>query len=456
MHQLHDHFHEFHDNLHDIQSHVSDGFHHLQNRFQDKLQHFQDHLGHPRSQGLGHAYDKPPDNNDTPSDPKSPSQSLYSPPSSSPSLSSFSSSSVSSPSSLVSLLDRLLRVEHLTRSHRPSLQTSSSSPTADSPPPPLSSSHHPHRHPLPESLSDLSAALSALAGSIESALPHRLDEVQFLLDFLNFPHLLNSKEKKGDLSLPDDDHPSLSSINPPPSPASSLSPPNHVNHYDFPSFSSPYASRHWPVEKWPIYVFLMGVMICLLTSSICHLFGCCQAHIALIIWRFDYAGIAILIVSSFYPTVWYGFLCHSTIRWTYLLVTTFMGVATVMVTLLEVFQTTAWRSVRAGLFVALGGWGAIPLLHSAWMFWDVEAMRKAFWGDIIMGACYVIGAMVYATRIPERWLPGKFDVLFHSHQIFHVLIVIAAYFHFGSTFQLLNWRDEVGGCLSSSLLSPRT
>ena len=36
------------------------------------------------------------------------------------------------------------------------------------------------------------------------------------------------------------------------------------------------------------------------------------------------------------------------------------------------------------------------------------------------------GALVYATRIPERWKPGAFDLMFHSHQLFHVAIIIAA------------------------------
>ena len=34
--------------------------------------------------------------------------------------------------------------------------------------------------------------------------------------------------------------------------------------------------------------------------------------------------------------------------------------------------------------------------------------------------CMQSGALVYAQRVPERWFPGKFDLFFHSHQIFHV------------------------------------
>lgn len=57
-----------------------------------------------------------------------------------------------------------------------------------------------------------------------------------------------------------------------------------------------------------------------------------------------------------------------------------------------------------------------------------------------------LGALVYAMRVPERWLPGRFDLLLHSHQIFHLLIVLAALVHYKAVTILLAWRDSVGGC----------
>jgi len=68
---------------------------------------------------------------------------------------------------------------------------------------------------------------------------------------------------------------------------------------------------NWPVKTWPVYVFTIGAMACLLTSATCHLFGCCAAHVSRFIWRFDYLGIAILIVCSFYPQTYYGKLSPS-------------------------------------------------------------------------------------------------------------------------------------------------
>lgn len=82
---------------------------------------------------------------------------------------------------------------------------------------------------------------------------------------------------------------------------------------------------HWPTPRWPIYTFLAGAMGCLLCSSVCHLFACCSQHVSETIWRFDYAGIALLIVTSFFPPVYYGFLCEPFWMVFYLVTTTILG-----------------------------------------------------------------------------------------------------------------------------------
>lgn len=43
------------------------------------------------------------------------------------------------------------------------------------------------------------------------------------------------------------------------------------------------------------------------------------------IWKYDYAGIVVLIVASFIPPVFYGFLCEPLLRNFYLSTTSAMG-----------------------------------------------------------------------------------------------------------------------------------
>lgn len=56
------------------------------------------------------------------------------------------------------------------------------------------------------------------------------------------------------------------------------------------------------------------------------------------------------------------------------------------------------------------------------------------------------GAIIFACRIPERWYPGKFDIVGHSHQLWHAAVVLAAWVHFLAIMILLQWRDASGGC----------
>lgn len=41
----------------------------------------------------------------------------------------------------------------------------------------------------------------------------------------------------------------------------------------------------------------------------------------------------------------------------------------------------------------------------------------------------VFTVLFYAGHIPEVFFPGCFDIFFHSHQIFHVVVIIATYRH---------------------------
>lgn len=200
----------------------------------------------------------------------------------------------------------------------------------------------------------------------------------------------------------------------------------------------------WPTTRWPMHVFTAGACVCLLTSSLCHLFGCCNWHISKTIWRLDYFGIVVLIMASFVPGVYYGFMCNYFIRNLYLGITFVLGVATSCVALMSFFQAKRFRPFRASLFVTLGLWGAVPIIHARLL--HGPDMGKPLVHSVAMGLVYMGGAFVYAMRIPERWKPGAFDIAFHSHQLFHVAVIVAAFVHYRGLQVLINWRDASGGC----------
>ncbi|KAK2426359.1 heptahelical protein [Trifolium repens] len=200
-----------------------------------------------------------------------------------------------------------------------------------------------------------------------------------------------------------------------------------------------------PITRWPFYAFLGGAMFCLLASSVCHLLSCHSERVSYIMLRLDYAGIAALISTSFYPPVYYSFMCYPFFCNLYMGSITLLGIATILVSLLPVFQTPEFRTIRASLFLGMGLSGAIPIMHKLFLFWGEPEVFYTTGYEILMGALYGLGALVYATRIPERWMPGKFDIAGHSHQLFHVLVVAGAYTHYHAGLVYLRWRD-LRGC----------
>ncbi|KAK4712077.1 hypothetical protein R3W88_006590 [Solanum pinnatisectum] len=199
-----------------------------------------------------------------------------------------------------------------------------------------------------------------------------------------------------------------------------------------------------PITRWPFYAFLGGAMFCLLASSTCHLLSCHSERLSYIMLRLDYAGIAALISTSFYPPVYYSFMCYPFFCNLYLGFITLLGIGTILGSLLPVFQTPEYRVIRASLFFGMGLSGAVPILHKLVLFWHQPEALHTTGYELLMGIFYGIGALIYAMRVPERWMPGKFDIAGHSHQLFHVLVVAGAYTHYHAGLVYLRWRDLQG------------
>ncbi|KAJ7557664.1 hypothetical protein O6H91_04G005100 [Diphasiastrum complanatum] len=199
-----------------------------------------------------------------------------------------------------------------------------------------------------------------------------------------------------------------------------------------------------PVSRWPFYVFMGGAMACLLASSSCHLLSCHSARLSYFMWRVDYAGIAAMIATSFYPPVYYIFQCDPVWKNLYLTGITLLGFSTVSVSLVPSFQRPKYRKLRALLFVGMGGSGVIPAVHALISNWHEPICFTLLAYEIGMALFYISGVLIYVTRIPERWRPGLFDIAGHSHQIFHLLVIAGAYTHYQAGLMVLEWRDAKG------------
>lgn len=199
-----------------------------------------------------------------------------------------------------------------------------------------------------------------------------------------------------------------------------------------------------PVTRWPFLVFLAGSMFCLLSSSICHLFCCHSRRLNILLLRIDYTGITVMIITSFFPPIYYIFQCEPRWHFIYLGGVTALGIFTIVTLLSPALSAGKFRAFRALLFCSMGFFGFVPAIHAAIVNWSNPKRDITLAYESAMALFYLTGTMFYVIRIPERWKPGWFDLAGHSHQIFHVFVVFGALAHYSATLVFLEWRDRFG------------
>uniref|UniRef100_A0A8C9WSY8 Adiponectin receptor 1a n=1 Tax=Sander lucioperca TaxID=283035 RepID=A0A8C9WSY8_SANLU len=199
---------------------------------------------------------------------------------------------------------------------------------------------------------------------------------------------------------------------------------------------------------------LFSSVLCLSFSWLFHTVYCHSEKVSRTFSKLDYSGIALLIMGSFVPWLYYSFYCSPQPRLIYLTIVCVLGIAAIIVAQWDRFSTPRHRPTRAGVFMGLGLSGIVPTMHFTIEEGFVKATTVGQMGWFyLMGAMYITGAGLYAARIPERYFPGKCDIWFHSHQIFHVLVVAAAFIHFYGVSNLQEFRYGLeGGCTDDTLL----
>ncbi|EHB02794.1 Adiponectin receptor protein 1 [Heterocephalus glaber] len=208
-----------------------------------------------------------------------------------------------------------------------------------------------------------------------------------------------------------------------------------------------------PLHEVVFRMFFLGTVLCLSFSWLFHTVYC--HSVSRTFSKLDYSGIALL-MGSFVPWLYYSLYCSPQPRLIYLSIVCVLGTSAITVAQWDRFATPKHRQTRAGVFLGLGLSGVVPIMH----FTITEGFGKATtvgqmgW-FFLMAVMYITGAGLCAAHIPERFFPGKYDIWFQSHQIFHVLVVAAAFVHFYGVSNLQEFHYGLqGGCTDDSLAEP--
>jgi adiponectin receptor len=160
----------------------------------------------------------------------------------------------------------------------------------------------------------------------------------------------------------------------------------------------------------------------------------------------DYTGISLLVAASIGTTQYTAFYCEPTSRLIYLSLTFIFGIAGIILPWHPTFNRADMSWARVGFYVTLAATGFVPLGQLTYERGFAATMY--FYAPIVKSiAVYLSGAILYAAKIPERFLPGWFDYAGGSHNLWHLAVLGGIIFHyyamqsfFGEAFK----RAEVG------------
>jgi len=201
-------------------------------------------------------------------------------------------------------------------------------------------------------------------------------------------------------------------------------------------------------EKLVFACFFTGAIFCMGLSFLYHTLCCNQdKKIGRLFAKFDYCGISFLTVGSFVPWLYYSFYCDIKPQMIYLSIVILLGIGAVVVSTFDFFAGPRFRPLRAAVFITFGLSGIAPATHFGIKNgWERSVEEGALGWLILMGVLYITGAVLYAVRIPERFFPGKLDIWFHSHQIFHCFVIAGAFVHYHGISIMAFKRLEKGDC----------
>ena len=177
----------------------------------------------------------------------------------------------------------------------------------------------------------------------------------------------------------------------------------------------------------------------------CFFFAACKCLVCSVMWhamnsisnqtlmeRFacvDYTGISLLVAASIMTTEYTAFYCEPWSRWTYLSITFALGILGTALPWNPTFNRADMAWARVGFYVSLAATGFVPVLQLTMeRGWDETAYFYAPVTQSIM--VYLVGALIYAAKLPERWGPGWFDYVGGSHNIWHFAVLGGILFHY--------------------------
>jgi adiponectin receptor len=206
--------------------------------------------------------------------------------------------------------------------------------------------------------------------------------------------------------------------------------------YDLPS------TQWWltatALDKFTIGFYMMSAMNAMICSATWHAFSClCMRQVKQKFACVDYSGITMLIAATIVTCEYMSMYCQTTVRNAFMIVTSLCGLGGATFTWAPDFDKPQSRGKRIFFFVSFAVAGVSSFFTAAFIhgFWKTFFFYLPIMKSLLT---YIGGVTFYGLQIPEKWYPGTiFDYIGASHNLWHIAVVAAIYFHYNAMMGML-------------------
>eukprot|EP00116_Pleurobrachia_bachei_P007595 sb/3467857/ len=165
---------------------------------------------------------------------------------------------------------------------------------------------------------------------------------------------------------------------------------------------------------------IIAIQICMFSSTAYHLFNCQSHAICQRMLLVDCIGIAIGLSGCFFPVMYYAFYCFPELKVLYGVgIGIIFAIAGYIITR-PWFGDKQYTYIRIVTYSLVALSGVLPSGHWTLLHGIHNPIVSQFLPRIaLLYALAGLGAFFYVTQIPESLCPGRFDILGHSHQLWH-------------------------------------
>ncbi|CAH1098795.1 unnamed protein product [Psylliodes chrysocephalus] len=192
-------------------------------------------------------------------------------------------------------------------------------------------------------------------------------------------------------------------------------------------------------DKIIVGLFMACFVSCMALSAMYHTFSCRSERDCYKYLSYDLFGIALSLLAIYTSGIYYAFWCDRDWQMFY---TTTVTLIFALAMAMHIPELNIDANVKTLVFVAWGLYGVIPTVHWTVKNGGFENPLVAILLPRVLGMYAISGGafIIYITKIPERFLAGKFDFIGHSHQWWHIFVVMALYYWHNSGLIYIEYR----------------